>query len=159
MYIVAPCTLFTSSYLLRGTEKGDFIEFKRKGFCGGRQFSSTYSSFDGSLDEVAVDLELLEKQKQSTLLIQKVNTSLSAYNSSAIGTWEILLGWLRKVCVFGFFVCVLRNLYLIKITKIFFSLCFLLQVVYFWVSHFELIPVYNMKYGLRLFIYLFIYLI
>lgn len=71
-----------------------------------------------------MDLELLEKQKQSTLLIQKVNTSLSAYNSSAIGTWEILLGWLRKVCVFGFFVCVLRNLYLIKITKFFFPYVF-----------------------------------
>ena len=33
-----------------------------------------------------MDLKLLEKQKQSTLLIQKVNTSLSTCNSSAIGT-------------------------------------------------------------------------
>lgn len=77
--------------------------------------------FDGSLDEVTVDLELLEKQKkQSTLLIQKVSTSLSAYKPSAIGTWEILLWLVEKGLCFWVFLCVLRNLYLIKITKIFF---------------------------------------
>lgn len=79
-----------------------------------------------------MDLELLEKQ-QSTLLIQKVNTSLSAYNSSAIGTWEILR-LVEKGLWFWVFVCVL-NLYLIKITKIFFPLCFFYKWYIFGCPH------------------------
>lgn len=102
-----------------------------------------------------MDLELLEKQKQSTLLIQKVNTSLSTCNSSAVRHLGNTTWLVEKGLCFCFFVCVLRNLYLIKITKIFFFLCFLLQIVYFWASHFELIPVYNMKYGLRLIFFFF----